>query len=92
MNVNDPNFQLSTLSGGFSTNTPPAGRRVEFGNFSIGWIAIGSPFMLGLPSRCTVFIQNISLVDAVFSPVVIIAAVGDGGILFVASICHVICC
>jgi hypothetical protein len=59
LNVNDPNFQLSTLSGGFSTNTPPAGRRVEFGNFSIGWIAIGSPFMFGLPSRCTVFIQNI---------------------------------
>ena len=35
-----------------------------------------------------------SSVDAVFSPVVVIVGVSDGsgGILFVASICHVICC
>ena len=46
--------------------------------------------MFGLPLRCTVFIQNILLVDAVFSPVVVILRVGSGGggggiLLFVAS-------
>ena len=57
-------LQSPVLLGGVSTNPPPIGGD-EFGNFSGGYMSFGSPLIFALPSRRTVFIQNVWLADAV---------------------------
>jgi hypothetical protein len=84
--------------GGLKTSPGPAGR-VAFGNFSAGcggvfWLQLphGTPACkLVVPSRCTVLIQNVLLVDwlGVTVTTVFVACV----VLFLAlcanTVCHV---
>ena len=61
--VNDLMLQSPVLLGGVNTNPPPTGSD-EFGNFSGKYISFVSPLIFALPSRRTVFIQNVWLADA----------------------------
>src|ERR687888_309152 len=63
--VNDLTLHSPAVLGCVNTNPPPGGS-VEFGNFSGGYMSFRFPLISALPSRRTVFIHNVWLVDAVF--------------------------